>query len=277
MRTTPLASCLALLLIISPGCGPSGSTNNTNPNSNSNGDAGLVEFPDATGGDSPIVTINQGGDISASVIGSTNEDGSPATITGLSGATGSGDFVAEVDAENRTERITIGETELNFEYGEGDTFNYSVSRSGETVFQGSDLSVVRSTSGQPGRAIQQVTVEQIVECTEVWIELMAFVAEVRFTGDELAFPEPEFIECLLGVEEVVQVSAMYCVSLLVFLEFITETWAECQLSADVFVCFERVEPSLEAISLFSELLIVILQDMIYQIRLDDQFCTPPPP
>lgn len=279
MRTIRLAACVALLLTISSGCGPTGNTDNTNGNSNDNGGTAPapVGFPDAMGKDSPIVTINQGGDISASVIGTANDSGSPATITGLSGGTGSGDFLAEVDAELRTERITIGDTELVFDYGEGDSFNYSVNRGEEVVFQGSDLNVSRSTSQRAGRVIQQVGLDEVVACSALWTEVMATLVEVELTGDLLAVPEPEFVECLLGVEEVVQVSAMYCVSLLVFVPSLIETLLGCQFSEDPFICLDRVTPALEAISFFSDILLVILEDMISQIRLDDQFCASLPP
>ena len=184
MRTSQLAACVALLLTSALGCSPAGSTDNTDGNSNNNGGAAPapVEFPEATGEDSPLVTINQGGDISAAVIGAAADPGSPATITGLSGGTGSGDFVAEVDDVLRTERITIGDTELVFDYGEGDSFNYSVNRGEETVFQGSDLNVSRSASQRADRVIQQIGLEEIVECSELWMGVMAPKQALRSAG-----------------------------------------------------------------------------------------------
>jgi hypothetical protein len=280
MRSFRLTLLPSLVLLSCWACSPTSSTNggnannngNSNTNANTNGDADApadVSFPDGAGG---LLAIDQDGGVSATILGDANDAGTPATVSGLRAGTGEDEFVADFDDQLRTDRIVIGDTEIAFDYSGADSFNFTVNRGEESVFSGNGLNVSRETTAHVSRVVQQAEPEDIIVCGISWVELLAIVVEQELTLDPFAVPAPEFIDCVLNVEEVQDIALMICISNLVLIPSVIDALAECQLYEDPFVCFDRAVPALEAISFFSEILNVVLLEIIFQIRLDGGLC-----
>lgn len=266
MRTRVLTGCAVVLIsVLACSQDGGGNLNDNMANDNSSTSSGGVSFPED---DSALVTIEDEGGISAKLLGETNTPGSSAMISGFSGDTGSEEFSADFDDTLRTERVGIGETEVMFDYADDDTFSFDVNRGGETVFSGSELAVPRPN----GRVAQQVGPEDLDACSDALIQSLAFVIEQEMTGDPSAFPDQATIDCLTGVQELEALSTLTCVSTLVFIPALIEALLQCQLFDDPIACLDRATPAVEALGYFTEILNVVLEDVVRQIRMDPDLC-----
>lgn len=281
MRLCYLISCSILLFVAGPACstspsGDNGNANgNTNGNTNTNGDSEApaeVGFPDVTGDGSAILTIDQDDGVTATILGDANDAGTAASVTGLSGNTGEADFSADFNSDLQAERVTIGDATIVFDYSGTDSVSFSVSRGEETLFSGNDLSVTRDIASRAARVVQQFTLEDMVVCGLSWIEVLAIIVEQELSPDSFALPDPEFIACLQDVEIAQEISVMICVTNLVLIPSIIDALLRCQLFEDPLACFDRGAPALEAISFFSQIMNVVLVEIIFQLRLDSSFC-----
>jgi len=278
-------------LAVVASCSPSGSVSNdnTNDNANTNQNGGddvdaNVTFPDVSGDagdDSELINISDEGGIAVSFFGGTDGDESTATISRIEGTTGEDSLVASFDSNLRTDRVTIGDTEIELDYDTEDMFTYTVSRGEETVFSGSGLVAIRTDAAlQPeawsakpsGRAVQQVDPEDVAACRDELLSLFAELAEQVGAPDAGSTPSAEFIACLEEVNAVRRIASALCAVQLVFAPALEEVVTECTSHVDPLRCLNRALPAITSmLSLYSTLNVVLI-DIIFQLYNDVEFC-----
>ncbi len=272
-------------LAVVASCSPSGSVSNdnTNDNANTNQNGGddvdaNVTFPDVSGDagdDSELINISDEGGIAVSFFGGTDGDESTATISRIEGTTGEDSLVASFDSNLRTDRVTIGDTEIELDYDTEDMFTYTVSRGEETVFSGSGLVAIRTDAAMkkpPTRTVQRVDPEDVAACRDELLSLFAELAEQVEAPDGGSTPSAEFIACLEEVNAVRRIASALCAVQLVFAPALEEVVTECTSHVDPLRCLNRALPAITSmLSLYSTLNVVLI-DIIFQIRSDLELC-----
>jgi hypothetical protein len=270
-KLTILWSCSFGLFVVA-GCSSNGN-NNLNGN---NGDAESdVTFPDLSGGsgdDSELININDEGGITGSFFGSTDQADSTVIISRIEGTTDEDSFVASFDSNLRTDRVTIGDTEIDVDYDADDTFTYSVRRGEETEFSGSVLSVFRTDAASLGRTVQRVDPQDLAVCRSELLALIADLAEQIEASEPGTAASAEFIACLREVNAVRRITSALCTVQSVFVPALEEVISECTFRADPLRCLNRALPAITSVLSLYNTLNVVLIDIVLQIRRDAEFC-----
>ena len=273
---TILLSCSFGLCIVT-GCGSDGGSPNGNNNMDANTDdvEADVTFPDVSadsGDDSELISITEEGGISGSFFGGTAEGESTAIISRIEGTTDEESFVASFDSNLRTDRVTIGDTEIDFDYDTDNTFTYSVSRGEETVFSGSGLVAIRSDAASTGRVAQHVDPEDVAACRNELLASIADLVEQIEAPDAGTAASAEFIARLRDVNAVRRMASALCTVQLVFVPALEEVILECASRSDPLRCLNRAVPAITSLLSFYSIINVVLIDIIIQIRRDAELC-----
>ncbi len=270
-KLTILWSCSFGLFVVA-GC-------SSNGNNNLNGNTGDVEsdvtFPDLSGGsgdDSELININDEGGITGSFFGSTDQADSTVTISRIEGTTDEDSFVASFDSNLRTDRVTIGDTEIDLDYDADDTFTYSVRRGEEIEFSGSVLSVFRTDAASFGRTVQRVDPQDLAVCRSELLALIADLAEQIEAAEPGTAASAEFIACLREVNAVRRITSALCTVQSVFVPALEEVISECTFRADPLRCLNRALPAITSVLSLYNTLNVVLIDIVLQIRRDAEIC-----
>ena len=280
-QIVPTTCAFWLAAVAGCGSGGTGSNNNTNTD---------VNFPDVSadsGDDSELISISDEGGISGSFFGGTAEGESTATISRIEGTTDEDSFVASFDSSLRADRVTIGDTEIDVDYGTDDTFTYSVRRGEETVFSGSGLVAIRTDSASAGRTApiggrtapiggrtaQRVDPEVVAACRDELLAAIADLAEQLEAPDSGTAPSEEFIACLRDINAVRRIASVICTAQLVFVPALEQVFRECASRSDPLRCLNRVVPAIASIASFFNTMYVVLIDIVIQIRRDAELCS----
>ncbi len=270
-KLTILWSCSFALFVVA-GC-------SSNGNNNLNGNTGDVEsdvtFPDLSGGsgdDSELININDEGGITGSFFGSTDQADSTVTISRIEGTTDEDSFVASFDSNLRTDRVTIGDTEIDLDYDADDTFTYFVRRGEEIEFSGSVLSVFRTDAASFGRTVQRVDPQDLAVCRSELLALIADLAEQIEAAEPGTAASAEFIACLREVNAVRRITSALCTVQSVFVPALEEVISECTFRADPLRCLNRALPAITSVLSLYNTLNVVLIDIVLQIRRDAEIC-----
>ncbi len=278
---TLLLSCSFGLFVVI-GCSSDGGSSNGNNNMNANANDGEadVTFPDVSadsGDDSELISISDEGGITGSFFGGTSQDESTATsgaatISRIEGTTDEDSFVASFDSNLRTDRVTIGDTEIDFDYDTDNTFTYSVSRGEETVFSGSGLVAIRTDAVASGQGAQRVDPEEVTQCRNELIASIANLVEVLEDPDSGTTANENFIACLREVDAVRRMASSLCTVQLVFVPALEQAFLECASRSDPLICLNRVAPAITSVLSFFSIINVVLIDIVIQVRSDAELC-----
>ncbi len=277
-KLTILWSC-SFGLFVAAGCSSNG---NNNMNADTDDGESDVTFPDVSadaGNDSELININDEGGITGSFFGSTDQADSTVTISRIEGTTDEDSFVASFDSNLRTDRVTIGDTEIDLDYDADDTFTYSVRRGEETEFSGSVLSAFRTdaaffgrTAPIGGRSAQRVDPQEVAACRDESLVSIADLAEQLEAAEPGTAASAEFIACLREINAVRRIGSSLCTVQLVFAPALEEVISDCTFRSDPLRCLNRALPAITSVLSLYNTLNVVLIDIVLQIRRDAELC-----